>query len=46
MLEKNNPVRSDILFDFYEYTSSRWALYPMLDYTFYCVTRLIQFQRP
>ena len=31
MSEKNNPVRSDILFDFYEHVSSMWAcLYLLL----------------
>ena len=28
MPEKNNPVRSNILFDFYEYVSLRWAFIP------------------
>ena len=43
MPEKNNPVRSDILADFYEYVFSRWAFCPTLIYTFHYETRFIQF---
>ena len=46
LAEKNNPVKSDILFDLYEYVSSRWAFCPTLVYTFHYGSRLIQFQRP
>ena len=35
LAEKNNSVRSDILFDFYEYVFSRWAYCPTLAYTFH-----------
>ena len=38
MSEKNNPVRSDVLFDFYKYVSSRCAFLPTLVYIFHYVT--------
>ena len=44
MPEKNNPARSDILFDFYEYVSSRWAICSILIDTFHYEMRLIQFK--
>ena len=44
MPEKSIPVRLDILFDFYEYVSSRWAICSILIDTFHYEMRLIEFQ--